>query len=139
MTLELIHNEETDTFSSGMDVRISDDRDLSLLEDEAELLQAVRKALLTRKQFDGYGTYLSKLRGTKNTYLLRALSIMTVVESLQVLRFSQLEAYAKGRISKAALLKTVESVKTLAKQQIFKLSVLVRSAKDVEEAADVVI
>ena len=110
MTIELIHNKEPGTFKKGMDIKLSSDSDFSSLEGRSELFQEVKKAIVTSKQADGYGTNLYKLRGKKNKDLIKSLGILSILESLQYLKSMQTISLGLGRINEQAKLISVERV-----------------------------
>lgn len=121
MTPYLINNQKTKgEFTEYMDFTFNNSGDLRVIEDYDELGQDVRKAVVTKKSNDSYGTYMYRLRGLKNITVLRVLSMLTIAESLQALRFMQLTGLGKNRVNTAALLHSIERVDIkVDKQRLF--------------------
>lgn len=132
MTLELTNHRDPGIFKTGMDLVINSYGDIATLEGEPELIQDVEKATTTSKQADGYGTFVKKLRGMKNTTLLKSLAILTVLESLQVYKLSQFTALSLGRLKQEALIKTVEFVRTELNEQSITFIIRIVSDQAVE-------
>lgn len=110
MTPYLVNNQNASIFGEFMDITFDKSGDIQVVEDYDELGQDVRKAIVTVKEDDSYGTYIGRLRGQKNIVILRTLSMLTILESLQALKFAQFISYGKGRVTNEALLKGIEKI-----------------------------
>lgn len=110
MTPYLVHNQKPRDFGEFMDITFDRTGDIQTVSNYEELGQDVRKAVVTTKDDDSYGTYIDKLKGQKNIVLLRTMSMLTILESLQNLKFTQFTGLGKGRITNEALLKGIERV-----------------------------
>jgi len=88
LDLRLVPRDDSDdeTFKRGnMTIHLDDNGNPSTISGLAALEQDVLKAVFTGQQPDGYGTAVHRVVGTKNLGVVRAMTVYSVVTSLQKL------------------------------------------------------